>query len=213
MTKKEKTDIVISSLDKLYNNPRCELNYTKDYELLLAVMLSAQTTDKRVNEVTGPLFKEYDSLEKLDKLGLLELQKIIRPIGMYKEKSKNFKGVVKGLIELGGYVPNDREKLMTLPGVGRKTINVVLSNLFNEPCFAVDTHVNRVSKRLGFAKESDDVLVVEEKLMKTFPKDHWSKSHHQFVLFGRYECTAKKPHCTGCPFISFCKEKDKNIVK
>lgn len=213
MTKKEKVETIITSLDKLYPSPKCELNYTKDYELLLSVMLSAQTTDKRVNEVTAELYKKYDTLEKLDKLDILELERIIRPIGMYKEKAKNFKGVVKGIIELGGQVPNDREKLIKLPGIGRKTINVVLSNLFNEPCFAVDTHVNRVSKRLGLANINDDVLKVEEKLMKAFPKDHWSKSHHQFVLFGRYNCTAKKPACEKCPFIEFCKESNKNLVK
>lgn len=202
----DKIDSILKEMDNLFPNPKCELNYTKDYELLLAVMLSAQTTDKRVNMVTGPLFKEFDSLEKLDALSVSEIESHIKSIGMYKQKAMHFKAIVSSLIELGGYVPNDREKLLKLSGVGRKTVNVVLSNLYNEPCIAVDTHVNRVSKRLGLAKEDDDVLEVEEKLMKKFPKNKWSKLHHQLVLFGRYKCKAVNPECETCNLKEFCKD-------
>lgn len=201
----KKTELVMKELNELYPNPRCELNYNKDYELLLAVMLSAQTTDKRVNMVTGPLFQKYDTLEKLDKLSCKEIENEIKTIGMYKQKAKHFKSIVSDLIALGGFVPNDREKLLKMSGVGRKTVNVVLSNLYNEPCIAVDTHVFRVSKRLGLAKDGDDVLEVEESLMKKFPKDNWSRLHHQLVLFGRYHCTAKNPSCETCNLKSICK--------
>lgn len=201
----KKTVFIMDELNELYPNPKCELNYSKDYELLLAVMLSAQTTDKRVNMVIESLFKKYDSLEELNNLSLQEIEKEIKTIGMYKQKAKHFKSIVSDLITLGGYVPNDREILIKMSGVGRKTINVVLSNLFNEPCIAVDTHVFRVSKRLGLAKEADDVLDVEETLMKKFPRNNWSKLHHQLVLFGRYHCTAKNPSCDTCNLKEICK--------
>ncbi len=202
-----KSTFILSKLDKIIPEPRCELLYNKDYELLLATMLSAQTTDKRVNMVTEPLFKKYDSLDKLNELSLNEIENEIKTIGMYKQKAKYFKSIVSDLIKLGGYVPNDRDILLKLDGVGRKTINVVLSNLYSEPCIAVDTHVERVSKRLGLATLDDDVLTVENKLMKTFPKNNWSRLHHQLVLFGRYRCKAKNPMCEDCPFIKICNYK------
>ncbi len=201
-----KIECILEEMDNLFPNPKCELNYSKDYELLLAVMLSAQTTDKRVNMVTEPLFNEFDTLEKLNSLSLSEIENHIKSIGMYKQKAKHFKAIVESLIEIGGFVPNNRDMLLKMSGVGRKTVNVVLSNLYNEPCIAVDTHVNRVSKRLGLAKESDDVLEVENKLMKKFPKDKWSKLHHQLVLFGRYNCKAVNPECDDCKLKQFCKD-------
>lgn len=201
-----KIECILEEMDNLFPNPKCELNYSKDYELLLAVMLSAQTTDKRVNMVTEPLFNEFDTLEKLNSLSLSEIENHIKSIGMYKQKAKHFKAIVESLIEIDGFVPNNRDMLLKMSGVGRKTVNVVLSNLYNEPCIAVDTHVNRVSKRLGLAKESDDVLEVENKLMKKFPKDKWSKLHHQLVLFGRYNCKAVNPECDDCKLKQFCKD-------
>ena len=201
-----KIECILEEMDNLFPNPKCELNYSKDYELFLAVMLSAQTTDKRVNMVTESLFNEFDTLEKLNSLSLSEIENHIKSIGMYKQKAKHFKAIVESLIEIGGFVPNNRDMLLKMSGVGRKTVNVVLSNLYNEPCIAVDTHVNRVSKRLGLAKESDDVLEVENKLMKKFPKDKWSKLHHQLVLFGRYNCKAVNPECDDCKLKQFCKD-------
>ena len=201
-----KIECILEEMDNLFPNPKCELNYSKDYELLLAVMLSAQTTDKRVNMVTEPLFNEFDTLEKLNSLSLSEIENHIKSIGMYKQKAKHFKAIVESLIEIDGFVPNNRDMLLKMSGVGRKTVNVVLSNLYNEPCIAVDTHVNRVSKRLGLAKESDDVLEVENKLMKKFPKDKWSKLHHQLVIFGRYNCKALNPECDDCKLKQFCKD-------
>lgn len=198
-------------LDKLYPNPRCELNYTKDYELLIAVVLSAQTTDKRVNSVTSILFSKYDSLEKLAEADIEDIKSIIRPIGTFNKKSVFVKEIAKYLIDnCNSTVPNDRKVLESIPGVGRKTANVVLSNLFDYPAIAVDTHVSRVSKRLGLAKESDDVLTIEKKLMKKIKKENWSRRHHQLVLFGRYHCKAMSPECTNCGIKEICKYKKNN---
>ena len=153
--------VISDYMDELFPNPRCELNYTKDYELLLATMLSAQTTDKRVNSVTEILFKEYPSTKALSKANINDIIKIIKPIGTFNKKAKNVIEIAKKIEEdYGGKVPNNREYLESLPGVGRKTTNVVLSNLFNEPCIAVDTHVARVSIRLGIAKEGDTPLII-----------------------------------------------------
>ena len=197
-------------LDKLFPNPKCELEYTKDYELLIAVMLSAQTTDKRVNMVTDILFKKYDSLEKLATADINDIIEIIKPIGTFNKKASNVISIAKSLIDdKNGIVPNDRTYLESLSGVGRKTTNVVLSNLYDEPCIAVDTHVSRVSKRLGIAKKNDDVLTIEKKLNKKFPKEKLSRLHHQLVLFGRYYCKAKNPLCENCELKNICKEKGK----
>ncbi len=192
-------------LDELYKNPRCELNYNKDYELLIAVVLSAQTTDKRVNEVTKVLFTKYNTLEKIANADIEDIKDIIKPIGTFNKKSIFVKEVSKYLLDnCNGKVPNDEKILTSIPGVGRKTSNVVRSNLFDYPAIAVDTHVNRVSKRLKLASKNDDVLTVEKKLMKKFPKESWSKLHHQLVLFGRYKCTAVKPKCDDCKLKDIC---------
>lgn len=194
-----------SYLDELFPNPKCELNYNKDYELLLATMLSAQTTDKRVNMVTEILFKKYD-LEKLSKAKLEDIIEIIKPIGTFNKKAQNVIEISKRLIsDYQGMVPNNREYLESLPGVGRKTTNVVLSNLFNEPCLAVDTHVARVSRRLGLAKNSDTPLEIEKKLSRKFRKEDLGKRHHQLVLFGRYYCVARNPKCSECKIKDLCK--------
>ena len=199
---------IINYLDKLFPNPKCELNYEKDYELLIAVMLSAQTTDKRVNIVTDILFKKYDSLEKLASADINSIIEIIKPIGTFNKKASNVISIAKSLInDQKGVVPNDRTYLESLSGVGRKTTNVVLSNLYNEPCIAVDTHVSRVSKRLNIAKENDDVLAIEKKLNKFFPRKKLSRLHHQLVLFGRYYCKAKNPLCENCELKKICKQK------
>ena len=200
------TNRVIEYFDSLIPNPKCELEYSKDYELLIATMLSAQTTDKRVNEVTRILFKKYDSLESLAGANVEDIKEIIKPIGTYNKKAQNVLDIASSLVKIG-YVPNDREYLESLSGVGRKTTNVVLSNIYNIPCIAVDTHVARVSKRLGIAKENDDVLVIEKKLNKKFPKDKLCRLHHQMVLFGRYYCKAKNPECNNCKLKDICKYK------
>lgn len=199
-------DLIINEFDKHFNDPKCELEYTKDYELLLSVMLSAQTTDKSVNMVTRELYKKHDTLDKLDTLTLDEIDNYIRSIGLHKTKSKYFKEIVTKIKEIG-YVPNDREFLESLSGVGRKTASVVLGILFDIPSFAVDTHVYRVSKRLGITTMKDDVLKTEIKLKKYFDEDEWNKINSQMVLFGRYICTSKNPKCDKCHLKNICKYK------
>ena len=200
---------IIEYLDEIIPNPKCELEYSKDYELLIATMLSAQTTDKRVNSVTRVLFKKYPNLESLAAADINDIKDIIRPIGTYNKKALNVKEIAVALLQHGG-MTNDRAFLESLSGVGRKTANVVLSNIYNEPCIAVDTHVSRVSKRLGIAKEKDDVLVIEKKLNKTFPKEKLARLHHQLVLFGRYYCKAVNPLCDNCKSKDICRNKNKN---
>ena len=207
----KKSSIVGAYLDELFPNPKCELNYTKDYELLIAIMLSAQSTDKRVNECTKILFTKYDSLEKLRTVSVEKLESIIRPVGSFRKKSIYLKAIVNELIEkYDSKVPVDREILVTFPGVGRKTANVFLSEYYNYPAIAVDTHVERVSKRISIAKKDDNVRTVEEKLMKFYPKELWAKRHLQMVLFGRYYCKAIKPNCINCKLYDICKEKKKS---
>ena len=202
---------IINYLDELFPHPKCELNYNKDYELLIAVMLSAQTTDKRVNMVTNILFNKYDTLESLSCADINDIKSIIKPIGTFNKKAQNIVDISKSLLnDKNGIVPNDRKYLESLSGVGRKTTNVVLANLYNLPLIAVDTHVSRVSKRLGLASYNDDVLVIEKKLNKKFPKEKLNRLHHQLVLFGRYYCKAQKPLCENCKLKNMCKEKDKN---
>ena len=202
---------ILEYLDELFPNPKCELNYNKDYELLIAIMLSAQTTDKRVNEVTKILFNKYDTLLKLKEASLKDIEEIIKPIGTYKKKSIFLHEIANTLVDNNCIVPNDRKFLESLPGVGRKTINVFLSNIYNEPFIAVDTHVERVSKRLGLAKQNDDVYKVEKKLERKIPKEKRSRAHHQLVLFGRYHCKAKQPNCLNCKLKDICKNKTKTI--
>lgn len=192
-------------LDEMVPNPHCTLDYSKDYELLIATVLSAQCTDERVNQVTPGLFK-YDIYE-LSKMLPTDIVDIIRPCGNMNRKSEYIIEIAKRLVkDYDGKVPNNREYLESLPGVGRKVCNVVLANLFDEPAFAVDTHVFRVSKRLGIANETDDVIDVEEKLMKEFRKEKWLRLHHQLLLLGRYTCTAKSPKCDICKMKKYCQK-------
>lgn len=197
---------ILNYLDELFPNPKCELVYNKDYELLIAVMLSAQTTDKRVNMVTKVLFSKYPNLKSLSEADINDIIEIIKPIGTFNRKALCVKEIAKSLLnDCNGIVPNNRQYLESLSGVGRKTTNVVLSNLYNENVLAVDTHVARVSKRLNLVKKTDDVLKIEMKLSKKFPKDKLGKIHHQLVLFGRYHCKASKPECDNCKIAHMCK--------
>ena len=201
---------IFEYLDELYQNPLCELNYNKDYEFLIAIVLSAQTTDKRVNKVTEVLFNKYNSLEELSRANLNDIEDIIREIGTFRKKSVFVKNIAKKLFDDGyDYVPNDRKYIESLDGVGRKTANVFLSNIYDEPAIAVDTHVARVSKRLGLVNKNDDVSEIEKKLEKKIPRDRWGKTHHQMVLFGRYNCKAIKPECKNCKLRDICKYKEK----
>lgn len=200
-----KSKYIEEKLNEVFPDARCELKYNKDYELLMAVVLSAQCTDKRVNMVTEKLFQKYDIYD-IAKLDEKEIQKYIYSLGSYTKKAYYLKNIAESLIkDYNGIVPNDRTYLESLSGVGRKTVNVVLGELFNEPTIAVDTHVERVSKRLGIASKNDSVLTVEKKLMKKFSKNNWNKLHHQLIFFGRYLCKSQKPLCYKCPFTDICK--------
>ena len=197
-------------LMELYPDSRCELNYNKDYELLIAVVLSAQTTDKRVNMITSILFDKYKDIYSLSKADVNDLIEIVRPLGTASRKGVFVYEIANILVnEYNGVVPNNRKALESMPGVGRKTANVVLSNLFDVPCIAVDTHVSRVSKRLGLAKDNDSVEVIENKLKRKFDRSKWTRLHHQLVLFGRYYCTSKNPKCDSCNLKCICKNKRK----
>lgn len=209
MTKrKDKLDSIQNFLDEEFANVGCELHYKKDYELLIAVMLSAQTTDVAVNGVTDFLFSKYDSLEKLNEVPLEEIETTIKPIGLYKNKAKRLKEIVTVLLnEYSGKVPSDINQLTTLPGVGNKTACVVRAEIFKIPEFPVDTHVSRISKRLDLCDQKDEPIEVERKLKKTFNKENWIKLHHQFIHFGRVICKAQSPLCEKCRLQEYCNKR------
>lgn len=207
-----KTSKIEEYLDFLFPNPKCELLYNSDYELLIAIMLSAQSTDKRVNMVTPVIFEKYPTLEMLKVADLSDLEHIIRPVGSFRKKAYYMKNIAQILVdEYDGKVPIDREALEKFPGIGRKTVNVFLSEFYDFPAIAVDTHVERVSKRLKLAYMTDNVFKIENKLMKKFDKKLWSKRHLQMVLFGRYYCKAVKPECKDCQLKDICREKKKHL--
>lgn len=202
---KNKLDSIQKFLDEEFANVGCELHYKKDYELLIAVMLSAQTTDVAVNGVTDFLFAKYDSLKKLNSVSLEEIENIIRPIGLYKNKAKRLKEIVSELLDkYDGKVPSDISLLTKLPGVGNKTACVTRAEIFKIPEFPVDTHVLRISKRLSLCGQKDEPIECETKLKKTFERDNWIKLHHQFIHFGRVICKAQSPLCEKCKLKEFC---------
>ena len=201
---KEEIKKVIDILMELYPDAKAELNYSNPFELLIATILSAQCTDVQVNKTTAKLFKELKTPEDYLKLTEEELGEKIRSCGFYKTKSKNILGTCKLLIEeFNGEVPSSLEELITLSGVGRKTANVVLSNAFSTPAIAVDTHVFRVSNRIGLA-DSNNVLDTEKDLMDNIDRDMWSKAHHLLIFHGRRVCKARRPLCGKCPLKDYC---------
>lgn len=205
-------EYIKSELNRLFPNPKCELEYQTNYELLVAVILSAQCTDKRVNLVTKELFKNYNTPEKMIKLSQDQLEKIIRSCGFYRNKAKNILSMSRELVSrYNGQVPSSVEELQTLAGVGRKTANVVFAEAFKGEAIAVDTHVLRVSNRLGFIK-SDDPYQCEMALMEKFDKTAWGKLHLQMVLFGRYICKSQKPKCEECPLVKYCIYNNKSNI-
>ena len=205
---KEKVKKVLDLLEEEYPEAECALHHRNVFELIVAVALSAQTTDKSVNQVTPELFERYPDAEALSKADPADVEKFIRRIGMYKTKSKNIVAMAERIVsDFGGQVPEDYESLVSLPGVGRKTANVVLSVGFGHQRIAVDTHVFRVSNRIGLVHESD-VLKTELALMETVPEDRWSKTHHSLIFHGRNCCTARKPDCENCVIRELC---EKNI--
>ena len=201
---KKKAEIIIKKLDNLYPEADTQLIFNNTYELLVAVMLSAQCTDKRVNVVTAELFKEYNTPEKMLTLTQEELEKKIFSCGFYKNKAKNILAASQILVSnYNGEVPGDWEALQKLPGVGRKTANVVAAVGFGIPAIAVDTHVFRVSNRIGLTRAKDE-LHTELQLQKLIPKEQWLKVHHLIIWHGRYCCDARKPKCSTCILAEDC---------
>jgi endonuclease-3 len=197
---------VLNIIGDMYPDAKGELNADTPFQLLIAVILSAQATDKGVNKATPALFEAYPDAEALAHAPLEDVEDKIRTIGLYKTKAKNIIKSAQMLItDYDSQIPLSKEKLVKLPGVGRKTANVVLGDAFGIPGIAVDTHVSRVAKRLQVVKQSADVDEIEDKLMAWVPENDWVKTHHRLILFGRYHCTAKKPQCDGCPVLPYCK--------
>ena len=193
-------------IDSLFPDAKCELFYSKDYELAIAVMLSAQTTDKAVNAVTKGLFEDYPTLQSLASASLLDIEDHIKSLGLYKNKAKNIVGIAQGIInDFDGVLPSDKNLLQTLPGIGNKSAGVIRIEVFKIPDLPVDTHIIRISNRLGIAIKNDEAIDIERKLKKIIPEDSWIKTHHQLIHFGRYFCTAKSPKCSECKLKNICK--------
>lgn len=209
MGKRPSSDEILDYMHELFPDAKAELDFTTDFQLLVAVILSAQTTDIGVNKATPALFIEYPDAFTLSKADVKKVETYIKTIGLYRNKAKMIVEMAKMLVEeYNGVVPTTMQQLVKLPGVGRKTANVVRSVAFDIPSFAVDTHVNRVAKRLRFAKVEDDIETVEIKLKRKIKKERWNQAHHQMIFFGRYFCKAISPKCHECRFASFC-AKDK----
>lgn len=202
----------LDKMGEMFPSAHCELNHSNPFELVVAVSLSAQCTDALVNKVTKELFKKYKTPEDYLNVPLEELQNDIRSIGLYRNKAKNIQNLCRLLLDkYDSQVPNDRDELINFPGVGRKTANVVVSVAFGTPAIAVDTHVERVSKRLAICRWKDSVLEVEKTLMKKVPKEEWSITHHRMIFFGRYHCKAQNPNCSSCPLLELCREGKKRM--
>ena len=201
---KSNVNAILEKLDLMIPNPKCELEYSKPYELLMATVLSAQCTDSRVNKVAKVLWDHF-TLATLASAPIKEVERIIYPVGTYHNKAHYLIDIANRLIkDHNGEVPNDFNYLVTSPGVGRKTANVVLSNIYDRPAIAVDTHVYRTSHRLGLVPKNKNVYETEQYLMKVIPQAKWSRLHHQLVLLGRYTCKAKNPLCENCLLKEYC---------
>ena len=205
MLSKTKTIEAVQTMGDLFPDAHCELNHRNAFELLIATILSAQATDVGVNKVTPNLFERFQTPDCLAAASEEEVIECIQSLGLYRNKAKNIRLCAQQLMErFDGEVPKTREELVSLAGVGRKTANVVMSVAFNIPAFAVDTHVERISKRLQICRKKDTVLEVEETLCRKIPKELWSRAHHWMIFFGRYHCIARKPKCHECPLLEMC---------
>lgn len=205
MLSKTKTIEAVQTMGDLFPDAHCELNHRNAFELLIATILSAQATDIGVNKVTPKLFERFPTPAHLAAASEESVIECIQSLGLYRSKAKNIRLCAQQLLErFNGEVPQTREELVSLAGVGRKTANVVMSVAFNIPAFAVDTHVERISKRLQICRQKDTVLEVEETLCRKIPKELWSRAHHWMIFFGRYHCIARKPKCHECPLLEMC---------
>lgn len=212
MLNRKQIQYVLDTISTMFPEAHCELNHRNPFELMIAVVLSAQCTDALVNKVTKHLFEKYQKPQDFLNVPLEDIQNDIRSIGLYRNKAKNIQKLCRILIDkYDGEVPKDRDSLVALPGVGRKTANVVMSVAYGIPAIAVDTHVDRVSKRLGICRWKDSVLEVEKTLMKKVPEEEWSDTHHRLIFFGRYHCKAQSPQCDRCPLLHLCREGQKRM--
>lgn len=203
-------DSRIKYIYEMFPNAKCELDYQSIFQLLIAVVLSAQTTDVSVNKATKTLFSKYPDAKTMKDAPIEDLQEILKQIGMYKQKAKNILAIANIINDrYDGIVPKDRDLLILLPGVGNKTINVLMAEGFKIPALAVDTHVNRIAKRLKMADKNDSVEVVEEKLKQIIDKKDWIQMHHSLIFFGRYFCKAKQPNCISCKLKDICQKEYK----
>lgn len=210
MVSNKKALQMIDVISEMFPDAECELKHDNPFQLTIAVLLSAQTTDNSVNKVTAKLFQKYHTAEDFLQVPQEELENDIRTIGLYRNKAKNIQKLCRSLLDkFNGEIPRTHKELESLAGVGRKTANVVMSVAFDEPSLAVDTHVERVSKRLGICRGKDNVRQVEEKLCKVVPRERWNRTHHQLIFFGRYHCLARAPKCDVCPLFDDCREGQK----
>lgn len=209
--RKQQREAILALLEETYKGTETALHYSTPFELLVAVIMSAQCTDERVNKITARIFPKYNTPEKMGALSQEQLEEEIRDCGLFRSKAKNLLATCKMLVEVyGSVIPDTIEELMKLPGVGKKTANVVASIVYKVPAIAVDTHVFRVSHRLGLAK-GDDPLAVEQELQKAIPKNKWSAAHHWLIWHGRRICKARKPLCSECVLVELCPYKEKNL--
>lgn len=214
ISKKAKAFDIYEKLELEFPEAHCELNHDSPFQLAVAVLLSAQTTDVSVNKVTPALFAKYPDAFAMSEASLADIEFYIHHLGLYHNKAKSIKEMATALVEqYDGIVPQTREELTKLSGIGRKSANVILSVCFDIPSFAVDTHVERVTKRLGLCKKEDSVLQVEKTVTSLLPIETWNKAHHLFIFFGRYLCKAQRPECERCPVTMYCKEYKKRMEK
>ena len=206
-----KSEEVLSYLISTYPNAKCALHFSNDYECLVAIVLSAQTTDKSVNKVTPTLFSHFPNVASLMHAKIEDLENDIKSLGLYKNKAKSLQKLGEYVyLRTNGVIPHDKETLLKIPGVGEKTARVFLLERANAPFIPVDTHLSRIAKRLGYAKENDSPLLIERKLEKNFPIEKWGFLHHAFIEFGRNQCTARNPCCSNCPLSKYCRYFKKN---
>ncbi|SEA62669.1 endonuclease-3 [Thalassobacillus cyri] len=214
MLNKKQIEYCLQVFEEMFPHAECELNHSNPFDLLIAVVLSAQCTDALVNKVTKELFQKYRTPEDYLAVPIEELEQDIRSIGLYRNKAKNIRKLSQTLLDkFDGEVPRTKKELESLAGVGRKTANVVASVAFDEPAIAVDTHVERVSKRLAICRWKDSVLEVEKTLMRKIPKEKWSETHHRMIFFGRYHCKAQRPNCEQCKLLEICREGQKRMKR
>lgn len=203
---RERLRKVLAIIGEMYPDAHCELDYQTPFQLLVAVILSAQTTDKSVNKVTPQLWQHYPTIADLAAANVVDVENDLRTIGLYKNKARNIVKTARAVLQdFDGVVPKTHKELESLPGVGRKTANVVLAEIYKVPSIAVDTHVSRVAKRLNISAQDASVTKIEHDLMKKIPKRDWIVTHHRLIFFGRYFCLAKNPKCAICPVQSYCK--------